>query len=268
MRYDGFISYSHGADGRLAPALQKALQHLAKPWYRRTALNVFRDETGLSVDPHLWGAIVAALDDAEWFILLCSPAAAQSEWVNREVEHWKATRPVDRILPVVTDGHWEWDTEAGDLTTESDAVPPALRGVFTDEPRHLDLRWAHREEHLDLRDSRFRNAVAEIAAPLHGRTKDEIEGEDIRQHRRTVRIAWSAATTLALLTVISVVAGGFAVHNANRAEQRRVLAESQRLAGYSQNEPAGSELGFLLAAQGYRMDANPVTEAALFRSVA
>ncbi len=266
-RYDGFISYSHAADGRLAPALQKALQKLAKPWYRRRSLEVFRDETGLSVDPHLWGAIVKALDDSEWFLLLTSPLAAQSEWVGREIEHWKTNRSVDRILPILTDGHWEWDEATGDFTPESDAVPPALRGVFTDEPRHLDLRWARDEKQVDLNNSRFRNAVAEIAAPLHGVSKDEIEGEDVRQHRRTVRIAWSAAATLAVLTVAAVVAGGVAVVNANRAEQRRVLAESQRLAGYSQNQPAASDLAFLLAAEGYRMGANPLTETALFRAV-
>lgn len=267
MRYDGFISYSHAADGQLAPALQKALQKLAKPWFRRRSLEVFRDETGLSVDPHLWGAIVKALDDSEWFLLLTSPLAAQSEWVNREIEHWKAHRPVDRILPVLTDGHWQWDEEIGDFTPDSDAVPPALRGVFTAEPRHLDLRWAHHEQQVDLNNSRFRNAIAEIAAPLHGVSKDEIEGEDVRQHRRTVRIAWSAAATLAVLTVAAVVAGLFAVNNANRAEQRRIQAESQRLANYSQNEPAASDLAFLLAAQGYRLGDNALTETALFRSV-
>ncbi|RDH79454.1 TIR domain-containing protein [Mycolicibacterium moriokaense] len=268
MRYDGFISYSHAADGRLAPALQKALQRLAKPWYRRRSLEIFRDETGLSVDPHLWGAIVKALDDAEWFVLLTSPLAARSEWVNREIEHWKANRPVDRILPVVTDGRWEWDEQTADFTAESDAVPPALRGVFTDEPRHLDLRWAHDEEQLDLRDSRFRNAVAEVAAPLHGRTKDEIEGEDVRQHRRTVRIAWSAAATLAVLTVAAVVAGGIAVVNANRAEQRRVQAEAQRLAAQSQTLLERPDLAFLLAAQGYRLDPNVGTQSALLTAVA
>lgn len=267
MRYDGFISYSHAADGRLAPALQKALQKLAKPWFRRRSLEIFRDETGLSVDPHLWGAIVRALDDSEWFLLLVSPQAAQSEWVGREIEHWKTNRSLDRILPVLTDGHWEWDEATGDFTPDSDAVPPALHGVFTDEPRHLDLRWARDEQQVDLNNSRFRNAVAEIAAPLHGVSKDEIEGEDVRQHRRTVRIAWSAAATLAVLTVAAVVAGGVAVVNAHRAEERRILAESQRLANYSQAEPTTSELAFLLAAQAYRMGANPLTETALFRSV-
>lgn len=268
MRYDGFISYSHAADGRLAPALQKALQKLAKPWFRRRSLEIFRDETGLSVDPHLWGAIVRALDDSEWFLLLVSPQAAQSEWVGREIEHWKTNRPVDQILPVLTDGHWEWDEAAGDFTPDSDAVPPALHGVFTAEPRHLDLRWARDEKQLDLNNSRFRNAVAEIAAPLHGISKDEIEGEDVRQHRRTVRIAWSAAATLAVLTVAAVVAGGIAVVNANRAEQRRVQAESQRLAAQSQTELERPDLAFLLAAQGYRLDQNTGTTSALLTAVA
>jgi WD40 repeat protein len=268
MRYDGFISYSHAADGRLAPALQKALQKLAKPWFRRRSLEIFRDETGLSVDPHLWGAIVKALDDSEWFLVLTSPLAAQSEWVGREIEHWRANRSVDRILPILTDGHWEWDDKTGDFTPESDAVPPALRGVFTDEPRHLDLRWAREEQQVDLNNGRFRNAVAEIAAPLHGVSKDQIEGEDVRQHRRTVRIAWSAAATLAVLTVAAVVAGGVAVVNADRAEQRRIQADAQRLAAQSQTELEQPDLAFLLAAHGYRLYQSERTESALLTSVA
>ena len=68
--YDGFISYSHAADGRLAPALQRGLQRLAKRWNSRRALHVFRDETGLSTNPHLWSAIETALDDSDWFVLV------------------------------------------------------------------------------------------------------------------------------------------------------------------------------------------------------
>ena len=53
MAFDAFMSYSHAADGRLAPALQRAMQRLAKPWYRVRALRVFRDETALLANPHL-----------------------------------------------------------------------------------------------------------------------------------------------------------------------------------------------------------------------
>jgi hypothetical protein len=51
MKYDAFISYSHAADGALAPALQRGLHRLAKPWY---ALRVYRDETNLAADPGMW----------------------------------------------------------------------------------------------------------------------------------------------------------------------------------------------------------------------
>ncbi len=217
--YDGFISYSHAGDGRLAPALQEGLQRLAKRWNSRRALRVFRDETGLSTNPHLWSAIEAALDESVWFVLLASPEAAGSEWVNREVAHWLATKAADRILPVVTDGLWEWDPGAGDFTPASSAVPAALRGALHDEPRHLDLRWARDETDLDLRNSRFRGAVADLAAPMHGIAKDELEGEDIRQHRRTRRLARGAVSALVVLVVVAVMFAGLAFVQRNRASR-------------------------------------------------
>jgi hypothetical protein len=112
MAFDAFISYSHAADGRLAPALQRAIQRLAKPWYRARALRVFRDESALSANPHLWSSIQTALDESDWFVLLASPDAAASEWVNRELDHWLTTKSPDRILVVVTDGTWQWDPDA------------------------------------------------------------------------------------------------------------------------------------------------------------
>ena len=65
MRYDGFISYSHAADGRLAPAFQSALNRFAKPWYRRRALHIFRNQASLASTPELWPTIEHVLDNAE-----------------------------------------------------------------------------------------------------------------------------------------------------------------------------------------------------------
>ncbi|WP_407818251.1 TIR domain-containing protein, partial [Staphylococcus aureus] len=75
-------------------------------------------------------SIQKALDNSEYFVLMASPEAARSPWVNREIEHWVATKPADRILPVVTDGEWQWDPVNKDFHESSTAVPPALRGVF------------------------------------------------------------------------------------------------------------------------------------------
>lgn len=268
MAYDGFISYSHAADGRLAPALQRGLQRLAKPWNSRRALRIFRDETGLSTNPDLWSSIEEALDESSWFILLASPDSAGSEWVNKEITRWLETKSVERILPVVTDGTWEWDQHHGDFTARSSAVPTALRGALRDEPRHLDLRWARAEIDLDLRNSRFRGAVADLAAPVHGVAKDELEGEDIRQHRRTRMLARGAVGALAVLLLVAVGFGVIAAlqrndanRNANEAHQELLVAESQ--AQLSSNR----QLGTLLAIEADRRDPSAATKNALVNAI-
>lgn len=229
-RYDAFISYSHSADGRFAPSLQEALQKLAKPWHRRKALEVFRDDTGLSVNPHLWTSISDALDGSEYFLLLASPEAADSVWVQREIEHWVDTKPTEKMLPVLTSGDWVWDEAANDFDwARSTAVSPALAGVFREEPRHLDLRWAGDEDQLDLRHSDFRDAVAQLAAPMHGMAKDELEGEDVRLHRRARRLARAAVLLLLLLFLTSTVAGIFALRNASDARESQRAAEASEV---------------------------------------
>src|SRR5215471_1739784 len=86
--YDAFISYSHAQDKSIAAALQSAVQKLGKPWYRRRALRVFRDDTSLSATPQLWPSIEQALGKSRYFILLASPDAVASNWVNKEVAYW------------------------------------------------------------------------------------------------------------------------------------------------------------------------------------
>jgi hypothetical protein len=63
--YNAFVSYSHAADAKLAPAIQRALHAFAKPWYKLRALRVFRDKTSLSANPALWDAIEQALSQSE-----------------------------------------------------------------------------------------------------------------------------------------------------------------------------------------------------------
>lgn len=107
MVYKRFISYSHAADGQLAPALQRGLRHLAKPRNRRRALNIFPGRDRPVDEP---APVVLSPGRARRLgvVLLASPEAAASEWVNREIEHWLATKSAAHILPVVTDGTWTW----------------------------------------------------------------------------------------------------------------------------------------------------------------
>jgi WD40 repeat protein len=200
------------------------LQRFAKPWWKRRALRLFRDEASLSANPHLWSSITEALDDSAWFVLLLSPDAAESPWVNSEVEYWLDHRDSDRIIPVVTGGDFAWSD--GDFI--SNAAPPALQGVFSDEPRWVDLRFARTDEQLDLKNPRFSAAVADIASALRGVPKDELESEEVKQHRRTVRTAWAVGILVSVLGAAAVVFGIQSANNARLADQNAVEAQVQR----------------------------------------
>lgn len=248
-RYHGFISYSHQADADLAAALQRGLQRFAKPWYRARALRVFRDNASMSANPDLWEAIERALDDSEYYILLASPRAAASEWVAKEAARWCATKSTATLLVALTEGEIVWNDGAHDFDwTRTDALPQPLRGAFAREPRFIDLRWAHNSATLSLSDPRFRDAVADLAAPLHGLSKDELAGEEVTQHRRTVRIARAVASGLLLLTAAAVVAAVLAIVAQNHAVHEQKLSRSQALAAESLlalgDDP---QLGLLLA---------------------
>ena len=183
MTYQAFLSYSHSADDKLSPAVQSALHRFAKPWYRRRAMRVFRDQTSLAADPSLWNAIQRALESSEYLLLMASTHAARSAWVNREVEWWLSNRSADKLLVLLTEGDLVWDPQTRDWDWQrTTALPPALGGRVADEPLYVDLRWAH-EEAVSLRHARFRAAILDIAATIRGIAKDELEGEDVRQGR-------------------------------------------------------------------------------------
>ena len=267
--YDAFISYSHAADDKFAPLLQKALQRFAKSWRQRRALEVFRDQTGLSVDPDLWHVIARALDSAEWFIYLASPDASRSEWVGKEINRWKEHKDRRRILVVLTDGVWAWDPERVDFDLErSTAIHPELQGVFPSEPFVLDMRWAHQVERLTLRDARFRDAVATIAAPLHGRPKDDLEDEDTRYQRHVRRLSRAALALMAVLLVAALIAGVLAVQQRNEARRQLLVAQARQLAATSESLLDDNlDQAQLLAAQAYAMHADEQTRGALYRAV-
>ena len=226
-RFDAFISYSHAADGRLAPAVQSGLQRLAKRVFQRRALRVFRDETGLSTNPHLWGSIEAALDASDWFVLLASPESAASEWVSREVATWIERKPLDHLMIVVTDGQLAFVPDAGVDRTTTTCLPSNLIDALDSEPRWLDLRWARDDTQLDLRNGRFRAAIADLAAPIHGLAKDDLESDDVRQQKRARRLAITGVAAVAVLAVVSLVGALIAVDQRQTADTQRRRAETE-----------------------------------------
>jgi hypothetical protein len=81
MEYGAFLSYAH-RDKQVATAVQKGLQSIGRRPGRRRPIRVFRDDTNLEATPHLWGTITEALDSSKYLVVVLSPRAAQSYWVN------------------------------------------------------------------------------------------------------------------------------------------------------------------------------------------
>ncbi len=82
---------------------------------------------------------------------------------------------------------------------------------------------------MDLREPRFREAILNLAADLHGRPKDELDGEDL-QNRKLRRIRRLAVGGLVALTVAAMAAAAVAVvPSAPRhvPQERRATAEGE-----------------------------------------
>jgi len=254
--YKAFMSYSHAADGKLAPALQRGIQRLGKPWYRRPVVRVFRDETSLSADPRLWSGIEHGLEQCEFFLLMASVPSAASPWVRKEVEWWVEHRSVERLLIVVTDGEIAWSAGGTDFDWKSTTcLPDLLRGRFSEVPHYVDLRWARDRSDLSLRNARFRDAVLTLAAPLHGRPMDELDGEDLRQQRLLRTTAGVAVVVMGALTLVSTVERRSAQQQTRMAASRSMAAKSVELLG----QKGGVDKAILLAVLAWRL--SPTDEA-------
>jgi WD40 repeat protein len=263
--FDAFVSYGHADDGGIARQLQSGVERFAKPWYRARALRLFLDSNNLSANPGLWSSIETALASSSWFVLVTSPGAAGSKWVEREILWWLQHRSPERLLIVVASGSLSWDAELGDFDPDtSTALPPALLGAFGEEPRWVvipGLVSASAEPtELDLRE-----AVIDVATAIRGVSKEELASAAAREHRRTRRLIRGVIAGLTALLAVAVVAGLIAMDQRDTARDQARLALSRQLASASQ-AAAGTNLdvAMLLAVQAYRQDANSETRAALF----
>jgi tetratricopeptide (TPR) repeat protein len=244
--YDAFLSYSHVKDRAIAATLQSAVQKLGKPWYKRRALRVFRDDTSLSATPQLWPSIDRALGQSRYFILLASPDAAASKWVNKEVAYWLDHNSINTLLIGLTDGDLSWDETTGDFVASGRSpLPPVLAGRFASEPKWVDLR-AYRDG-AGKSNAKFTELAADFAAAIRGMPKEDLLSQEVRQQRRALTLAWSASATLAVLIVFAgwqwFEAEG-AKRTAQRERDRAVTSEQvateQRAAAQIQRDRAES----------------------------
>ena len=247
--YGAFISYSGGRDRDLIPQIQRGVEKLATRWYRPPSVRVFLDKTSISAGPRLWSKIEYGLSRSSWLILMASPEAAESEWVAREIEWWLEHRTVDTILLVLTDGTLSWDEYVNDFDAESTALPPCLRGAFSEEPVWVSVSWL---EDDGKRVPDLERATLDIASVIRGVPKYELASAALREHRRTMRWAGGAVAVLAALLAVALVFATTTLIQKNLADKRFQQATAARLAQDSRA---------LLAGDQHREDVRAIQEA-------
>ena len=191
--YNAFISYSHSDCGTIAPHVQRAIENIGKPWYwiGKKRLNVFRDETNLSANPGLWDSIEDALQNAECFILLASPKALESKWIQKEVEWWLKNKSINRILIAVVKGNINWirQEEVNDFDwKKTDCLPLCLRQQFSNEPLYIDLRPYYTPENKNIHEeSGFKSQMVKIISAIIGKLPREIDSDELKRQNNIKR---------------------------------------------------------------------------------
>ena len=223
-RYRAFISYSH-ADTACANWLHHALETYripAKLVGRETAIGavprrltpIFKDREELAASGDLSAGLKESLGGSEFLIVIASPAAARSRWVNEEVRTYKQMHGEARVLVVISSG------EPGGAKDE--CFPSAVRfrveadgsiGSTPAEPIAADLR-----PHGDGK----RLAKLKLVAGLTGLKLDELVQREAQRRQR--RMTWLAAASIALaavmlvLTLVAVRARAEAEHQRSQAD--------------------------------------------------
>ena len=207
LHYWAFISYSN-QDREVAEWLHRSIETYRIPRrfvgrdqggaaVPRRLYPIFRDRDELPTSSDLGEGLRTALRRSRNLLVLCSPNAAASRWVDQEVREFKALGREDSIFCVLVDN-------AGDSTHQPppDAVeyfPPALlhhdHGGASDDPNKLPLA-------ADLRqggDSR-RVVLLKVIAGFLGLMFDELWQRDrLRSRARKLQLAAAAVATVLLL---------------------------------------------------------------------
>jgi tetratricopeptide (TPR) repeat protein len=227
-RYAAFISYSH-RDRAAAEWLHKALETYRPPRgllpdgaSHHELKPVFLDRAELPSSSDLAASVREALSASRFLIVVCSPAAAQSRWVNEEIRYFKSLGRAAQVLALVVAGEPASAAGAAD-----DCLPAALRYVVDDagaittdagaEPLAADIRAGGD----DARSALLKIAAGILAVPLD----QLVQRDQARRQRRLVQIAAAAIAGCLAFAVISVVA----VQSRNEAERQRRLAVQQSL---------------------------------------
>ena len=208
--YFAFISHSH-KDKKWAKWLQHKLEHYKLP----SNLNgrsdlpkeirpVFRDITELA-SGKLKEEIEKNLNASKYLIVVCSPNAAKSDYVNEEIKRFIEWGRTDHIIPFIIEGV-PYASELSQVTDKAkECFPPSL----------VELRKKPDNELLGINISDLgRDAAAvKVVAQMFGLKFDALWMRYAREQKK--KRNWLIAASLMIILVMAGVMGWIWYQNVN-----------------------------------------------------
>jgi tetratricopeptide (TPR) repeat protein len=232
LRYRAFISYSH-QDSRPAKRLHHKLEAYRVSKHLRSGKDaigahlpgrirpVFRDRDDLASATSLTQSIEQALDDSEALIVVCSPDAVSSRWVNEEIRYFRQQHPERLVLAFVVRGDPSADPI---LEPEKAALPINLLLSDIEQPQGARIEPLAADARREAEG--FPTAFLKLTAGLIGVHYDRLRHREL--HRRQRHWALVGSFSLLLAAIFAVLAWRATVAR-NEARVARAQAELELL---------------------------------------
>lgn len=252
-RFRGFLSYSR-KDKKHASRVHRELEKYRLPRNlpsdtelpdNRKIGRIFRDEDELSAAPDLGAMLEGAISESENLIVICSPNAVESRWVNEEILHFKRTGRESQVFAVIVDGIPNASSSDDPDQQKQECFPPALKykidpdGQLSDRPTE--------PLGVDIRVEKFDKLLARLVAGLINVPFDSLW----RRERRRAR-----SRQALVMSILSIVSLGLVWQSVNSESSRlqsiREIAEqldneddfeTRRLLTIASEPPVSSVVG-------------------------
>jgi WD40 repeat protein len=227
--YDAFISYSR-EDEAFAEKLEKALENYKPPKdlnVPQRNLNIFRD-IGDMTGSEYYESIDKHLSNSAKLIVICSPSARESDYVNDEIRRFTKLNCAENIIPILLSGIP--NNEAKEGQEPKKAFPDSLCEVM-----QMPLATSYKEFNTKrdkINKGIFEGCWYSILANLYNLSREEIEQRDkrrqLRQRRLRATIVSAIMLSLAVLTVIAFWQRTVAVKQRNIAQANYLIVLAQQ----------------------------------------
>lgn len=217
--FDVFLSYSR-KDKAVAARLEDALESYRIPRGLRGVvrnLNVFRDEEDITAADDYYREIEQHLKGSAKLVVVCSPDARKSKFVEDEIRRFIRARGAQDIIPALVRG------KPNNETTDEDEM--AFPEPLCENRMPLAANFLGSESYTgSLRKGPYRSAFFSLLAGINNIDRRSLEQIDEKIRARRLALILSLASGVILALSIALV---FAIKSRQEAVRQRNIAEEQ-----------------------------------------